>query len=52
MTAPRPENQRPCMNMNEAETRFNISEPASAVETSWRGVGRDVQRGILFTGAK
>lgn len=27
----------PYMNMNEAEMWFNISETASAVETSWRG---------------
>lgn len=25
------------MNINEAEKQFNISEPVSAVETSWRG---------------
>lgn len=25
------------MNMNEAEIKFNIYEPASAVETYWRG---------------
>lgn len=30
------------MNMNEAEMQFNISEPASGVETSQRGwVGRE-----------